>query len=165
MVLSVKLLYYFVVINLCYHFIRNCFKWLIRSYMYWTDSFWFDTGFLRGLCWIWGQLCEFSIAYISSTKYCIRSLSSCISCTGTQQYFLFIYIYSDLDKQNINNCKICLMLILLSEFQPAVPQQNYAQPVAAAAPAQQPSAVPQAYYGSYYWADLTKWDGHCFRFL
>ncbi|KAG5083695.1 hypothetical protein JHK84_053733 [Glycine max] len=34
--------------------------------------------------------------------------------------------------------------------QPAVPQQNYAQPVAAAAPAQQPSAVPQAYYGSYY---------------
>lgn len=34
--------------------------------------------------------------------------------------------------------------------QPAVPQQNYAQPVAAAAPAQQPAAVPQAYYGSYY---------------
>ncbi|KAG4393781.1 hypothetical protein GLYMA_03G167000v4 [Glycine max] len=33
--------------------------------------------------------------------------------------------------------------------QPAVPQQNYAQPVAAA-PAQQPAAVPQAYYGSYY---------------
>ncbi|RDX61578.1 Pre-mRNA-processing factor 39, partial [Mucuna pruriens] len=32
--------------------------------------------------------------------------------------------------------------------QPAVPQQNYAQPVAA--PAQQPAAVPQAYYGSYY---------------
>lgn len=50
---------------------------------------------------------------------------------------------------NINNCKFRLMLILLSEFQPAVPQQNYAQPVAAA-PAQQPAAVPQAYYGSYY---------------
>ncbi|KAL2321089.1 hypothetical protein Fmac_030058 [Flemingia macrophylla] len=32
--------------------------------------------------------------------------------------------------------------------QPAVPQQNYAQPIAA--PAQQPAAVPQAYYGSYY---------------
>ncbi|KAJ1416655.1 Tetratricopeptide-like helical domain superfamily [Sesbania bispinosa] len=32
--------------------------------------------------------------------------------------------------------------------QPALPQQNYAQPVAA--PTQQPAAVPQAYYGSYY---------------
>ncbi|KAI4349342.1 hypothetical protein L6164_009941 [Bauhinia variegata] len=35
--------------------------------------------------------------------------------------------------------------------QPAVPQQNYVQPVAATvAPAQQPVAAPQAYYGSYY---------------
>ncbi|XP_057438499.1 pre-mRNA-processing factor 39-1 isoform X1 [Lotus japonicus] len=32
--------------------------------------------------------------------------------------------------------------------QPAVPQQTYVQPVAA--PTQQPAAVPQAYYGSYY---------------
>ncbi|CAJ2632893.1 pre-mRNA-processing factor 39-like protein [Trifolium pratense] len=32
--------------------------------------------------------------------------------------------------------------------QPALPQQSYAQPVAA--PTQQPAAVPQAYYGSYY---------------
>lgn len=37
-------------------------------------------------------------------------------------------------------------------FQAAVPQQNYVQPAAAAAPALQPaSAAPQAYYGSGYY--------------
>jgi len=40
------------------------------------------------------------------------------------------------------------VLIIFSELQPALPQQNYAQPVAA--PTQQPAAVPQAYYGNYY---------------